>query len=121
MDDAGLVTAVIWLNLDWKDPRLSWDKEDFGGIKSLTIDPSYIWTPDIEMYNRYANQMFWIGIQRLWFLKITEFKNLARIPDILGSRVPLPKLSLPRVELSHLYHLRYLKSFTLYLPKNKAT
>ena len=53
MDDTGLVTALIWLTLEWKDERLSWNKTDFGGIEDERLDTSQIWTPDIEMYNRY--------------------------------------------------------------------
>jgi len=35
----------------WKDARLRWDPEDFGGVKELRVSPNRIWKPDIRVYN----------------------------------------------------------------------
>eukprot|EP00854_Cymbomonas_tetramitiformis_P008285 gene8285-9840_t len=46
-----VMTLHVWYGLEWKDPRLSWDPTDFGGINSTRIQPSELWTPDIELWN----------------------------------------------------------------------
>lgn len=49
-------TLACQLSLRWRDQRLEWDPEAYGGLKhsSLATDPgtnrNYIWTPDIETY-----------------------------------------------------------------------
>jgi len=37
----------------WKDEFLTWKPEDYGGIRTISMPPSYIWTPDIELFNRH--------------------------------------------------------------------
>jgi len=41
----------------WRDEFLTWTPEDYGGIRTISMPPSYIWTPDIELYNRH--NMLW--------------------------------------------------------------
>lgn len=49
-------TIACQFSIFWKDSRLIWDPEDFGGVEttSLATDPgtnrNYIWTPDIQSY-----------------------------------------------------------------------
>ncbi|XP_071505811.1 neuronal acetylcholine receptor subunit alpha-3-like [Diadema antillarum] len=43
-----LVVQVI--DFVWKDSLLQWNPDDYGGISSVTIDPTLIWTPDITLY-----------------------------------------------------------------------
>jgi len=31
-----------------------WKPEDYGGIRTINLPPTHIWTPDIELYNRHA-------------------------------------------------------------------
>ena len=52
IDDLGKIDAVLLRTMVWKDPRLSWIAEDYGGIKSIIMDPFFIWIPDITLYNR---------------------------------------------------------------------
>jgi len=35
----------------WQDEFLVWNPEDYDGIRWVSMPPSYIWTPDIELYN----------------------------------------------------------------------
>jgi len=46
-----LLTTNIWLNLDWNDVNLKWNKSDYGDIGDIRIPPKYIWKPDLLMYN----------------------------------------------------------------------
>lgn len=31
---------------------LGWNKSDYGGIKSVNVDPSKVWIPDVILYNK---------------------------------------------------------------------
>jgi len=46
-----LLTTNTWLNLDWNDVNLKWNKSDYGDIGDIRIPPKYIWKPDLLMYN----------------------------------------------------------------------
>jgi len=46
-----ILTTNIWLNLDWNDVNLKWNKSDYGDIGDIRIPPKYIWKPDLLMYN----------------------------------------------------------------------
>ncbi|KAF5394482.1 Neuronal acetylcholine receptor subunit alpha-3, partial [Paragonimus heterotremus] len=35
----------------WNDSLLQWNESEYGGIKSVRVFPSQIWTPDIKLYN----------------------------------------------------------------------
>ncbi|KAG8430178.1 hypothetical protein GDO86_018305 [Hymenochirus boettgeri] len=41
----------VYVNLAWNDHRLSWDPLEYGGIQSLRIASSQVWTPDIVLMN----------------------------------------------------------------------
>jgi len=50
----------VWFRIAWYDPRLTWNPDDFGGVKSLFFyvsdgnggeGSSEIWTPDIYVWN----------------------------------------------------------------------
>jgi len=36
----------------WKDYQLTWNESDYGGVSSIVVPASSIWTPDILLYNR---------------------------------------------------------------------
>ncbi|KAG7355492.1 neurotransmitter-gated ion-channel ligand binding domain containing protein [Nitzschia inconspicua] len=52
---------VVWVQMRWHDPRLSWDPTDFGGITRTWFwiengmgggEVSEIWTPDMYLWNQ---------------------------------------------------------------------
>lgn len=46
------ITAVFWFNYDWTDPFLSWkNKRKYAEVGDIRLNPSDIWTPDVEVYN----------------------------------------------------------------------
>lgn len=55
----GSMKLKVWVRMYWKDARLAWNPEDYGGITSTQFkgaDPgnfatAEIWTPDIQPYN----------------------------------------------------------------------
>ncbi|XP_036241695.1 neuronal acetylcholine receptor subunit alpha-10 isoform X1 [Molothrus ater] len=52
MDERNQVlTSYLWVRQTWLDAHLTWDKDEFGGIDSIRIPSSYVWRPDIILYN----------------------------------------------------------------------
>lgn len=49
------VRMLLWFKQGWKDDYLSWSPRDWGSIKSINIPTEKIWTPDGQIYNRYAD------------------------------------------------------------------
>ncbi|CAF1163148.1 unnamed protein product [Adineta steineri] len=41
----------VWLQVKWKDYQMQWKPEKYGGILSIRIPPSQVWTPDIVLFN----------------------------------------------------------------------
>jgi len=46
-----LLISCLWLNLNWNDSSLRWNVSEFGGVESVRVHPSRLWTPDLLMYN----------------------------------------------------------------------
>ncbi|XP_064092186.1 neuronal acetylcholine receptor subunit alpha-7-like isoform X4 [Macrobrachium nipponense] len=46
-----ILTTNVWLNFEWLDYNLRWNKSDYGGVSDLRIPPKFLWTPDVLMYN----------------------------------------------------------------------
>ncbi|XP_062492584.1 neuronal acetylcholine receptor subunit alpha-10 isoform X1 [Pezoporus occidentalis] len=52
MDERNQVlTLYLWMRQAWLDAHLTWDKDAYGGIDSIRIPSSYVWRPDIILYN----------------------------------------------------------------------
>merc|ERR1712183_944686 len=49
--DKGVLTTLIWLDMQWEDDYLKWDPEKSGGVDRLELPPSKVWTPDIFLFN----------------------------------------------------------------------
>ncbi|XP_064267317.1 neuronal acetylcholine receptor subunit alpha-10 isoform X1 [Passer domesticus] len=53
MDERNQVlTSYLWVRQTWLDAHLTWDKDEYGGIDSIRIPSSYVWRPDIILYNK---------------------------------------------------------------------
>ncbi|CAJ0574943.1 unnamed protein product, partial [Mesorhabditis spiculigera] len=37
--------AYAQIELNWTDPRLTWDPEDYGGVELIYVDSDYLWIP----------------------------------------------------------------------------
>ena len=53
----------------WTDEFLTWKPEDYGGIRAISMPPSYVWTPDIELYNRHIMSFH----HSVSFVRLTRF------------------------------------------------
>ncbi|NWS47539.1 ACH10 protein, partial [Probosciger aterrimus] len=52
MDERNQVlTSYLWVRQAWLDAHLTWDKDAYGSIDSIRIPSSYVWRPDIILYN----------------------------------------------------------------------
>ncbi|XP_023652318.1 cholinergic receptor, nicotinic, beta 1 (muscle) like isoform X1 [Paramormyrops kingsleyae] len=45
------MTTNVFMNLAWKDYRLSWNPEEYDNIQVLRIPPNNVWRPDIYLIN----------------------------------------------------------------------
>ncbi|UJR26492.1 hypothetical protein I4U23_007819 [Adineta vaga] len=41
----------VWLQVKWKDYQMQWKREKYGGIQSIRVPPSQVWTPDVVLFN----------------------------------------------------------------------
>ncbi|XP_077578986.1 neuronal acetylcholine receptor subunit alpha-10a [Stigmatopora nigra] len=46
-----ILTAYLWIRRVWLDAHLKWRKEDYDGLDTIRIPSSYVWKPDIVLYN----------------------------------------------------------------------
>jgi len=51
LEESNALFSNVWLRLVWKDERLAWNPEEYGGTKVLRFDPNEVWRPDITLYN----------------------------------------------------------------------
>ncbi|XP_048587538.1 neuronal acetylcholine receptor subunit alpha-7 isoform X2 [Nematostella vectensis] len=49
------VRVNVWTTQNWKDPFLTWDPSDYGGIEEINVTPTMVWLPIIILYNNAAN------------------------------------------------------------------
>ena len=47
-----ILTTYLWIRQVWTDAYLKWKKEDYDGLDTIRIPSSYVWRPDIVLYNR---------------------------------------------------------------------
>lgn len=46
-----IITSSIWIRQNWTNQIISWNKEQFGNITTINIEPSRVWKPDLYLYN----------------------------------------------------------------------
>ncbi|XP_040902350.1 neuronal acetylcholine receptor subunit alpha-10a [Toxotes jaculatrix] len=46
-----ILTAYLWIRQVWVDAHLKWNKDDYDGLDTIRIPSSYVWRPDIVLYN----------------------------------------------------------------------
>ncbi|CAL2049038.1 unnamed protein product [Caenorhabditis brenneri] len=52
------LTTRSWLNINWMDPRLSWNESLWSEIKAIYIPHSRIWKPDIILVNNAIREYY---------------------------------------------------------------
>uniref|UniRef100_H3AAK8 Cholinergic receptor nicotinic alpha 10 subunit n=2 Tax=Latimeria chalumnae TaxID=7897 RepID=H3AAK8_LATCH len=51
-----ILTAYLWIRQVWIDAYLRWNKDDYDGLDAIRIPSSYVWRPDIVLYNNADDQ-----------------------------------------------------------------
>ncbi|XP_050730680.1 neuronal acetylcholine receptor subunit alpha-10-like isoform X2 [Eriocheir sinensis] len=52
MDEKNQVlTTNVWLDQEWVDELLRWDKNEYNGLETIRLPCEKIWLPDIVLYN----------------------------------------------------------------------
>ncbi|XP_064208857.1 neuronal acetylcholine receptor subunit alpha-10-like isoform X2 [Anguilla rostrata] len=51
-----ILTSYLWIRQVWIDAFLTWDKNDYDGLDTIRIPSSYVWKPDIVLYNNADDQ-----------------------------------------------------------------
>ncbi|XP_075342905.1 neuronal acetylcholine receptor subunit alpha-10-like [Odontesthes bonariensis] len=46
-----ILSTYLWIRQVWMDAYLTWRKEDYDGLDTIRIPSSYVWRPDIVLYN----------------------------------------------------------------------
>ncbi|XP_034024272.1 neuronal acetylcholine receptor subunit alpha-10a [Thalassophryne amazonica] len=46
-----ILTAYLWIRRVWIDAYLKWNKDEYDGLDTIRIPSSYVWKPDIVLYN----------------------------------------------------------------------
>uniref|UniRef100_A0A0M3HKD4 Neur_chan_LBD domain-containing protein n=1 Tax=Ascaris lumbricoides TaxID=6252 RepID=A0A0M3HKD4_ASCLU len=47
-----VLTTRSWLNVNWLDPRLTWNATEWDGIKTMYVPYQRLWKPDIILVNK---------------------------------------------------------------------
>jgi len=47
-----IMTTNLWVEQFWRDYKLKWEPEEYGGVKQLHVPSDHIWRPDIVLYNK---------------------------------------------------------------------
>jgi len=47
----GMVSFPCWYQKYFLDPRLSWNRTEYGNTQRIIVDPDLIWTPPVEIVN----------------------------------------------------------------------
>uniref|UniRef100_A0AAY4CWI9 ACH10 protein n=1 Tax=Denticeps clupeoides TaxID=299321 RepID=A0AAY4CWI9_9TELE len=51
-----ILTSYLWVRQVWVDAYLSWDQAEYDGLDTIRIPSSYVWRPDIVLYNNADDQ-----------------------------------------------------------------
>jgi len=74
LEDKDAVESNARLRYVWTDARLAWNKEEFGGVSILRIDPKMIWTPDITLYSS-ADSADTVNMMNCWETNVLVWSN----------------------------------------------
>ncbi|XP_022779102.1 neuronal acetylcholine receptor subunit alpha-10-like [Stylophora pistillata] len=92
---AQTMTSVIWVRQYWSDHRLRWNSSEYDDVKSIVTQASYLWLPDITLYNN-AKDDYNIDKESYHSLTITSDGNISRyFPTIYKSSCKLEVKNFP--------------------------
>jgi len=46
-----MAITCMFASQSWKDERLAWNADEYGGLDKLRVPAKLVWTPDMTLYN----------------------------------------------------------------------
>ncbi|XP_075260606.1 neuronal acetylcholine receptor subunit alpha-10-like [Convolutriloba macropyga] len=91
-----IMTSTVWLNLEWRDEFLRWDK-DAWGIQQIRMPGNLIWNPDLTLYNNAQENDPIIKNMKASFAVVSHDGHVTLWPRplILQSNCPIDVLYFP--------------------------
>ncbi|XP_074621843.1 neuronal acetylcholine receptor subunit alpha-10-like isoform X2 [Acropora palmata] len=59
-----------WMTQEWNNPDLTWNPKNFGEIKTIHVEPTKVWVPDVLLYNNADKDMDAVGALEKYKTKI---------------------------------------------------
>lgn len=47
-----MILIIITFDKKWVNEFVSWNPDDYGGLSTIRVNPSSVWTPEINVVNR---------------------------------------------------------------------
>ncbi|XP_056009784.1 acetylcholine receptor subunit alpha-like [Ostrea edulis] len=61
METRQTLRSTVWIDLQWLDLKLAWNKTEFGNISSIIVPQKNVWIPDICVANEVSDNKCSIG------------------------------------------------------------
>ncbi|XP_033749117.1 neuronal acetylcholine receptor subunit alpha-10-like [Pecten maximus] len=52
-----VMTTSMWIQESWVDENLQWDPNDYAGLDTLMVASTYVWIPDIFIFNTAGGEL----------------------------------------------------------------
>ncbi|XP_069138565.1 neuronal acetylcholine receptor subunit alpha-10-like [Argopecten irradians] len=52
-----VMTTSMWIQESWVDENLQWDPRDYAGLDTLMVASTYVWVPDIFIFNTAGGEL----------------------------------------------------------------
>ncbi|XP_014786698.1 neuronal acetylcholine receptor subunit alpha-10 isoform X2 [Octopus bimaculoides] len=93
-DSLQILHTSIWIRMQWRDCRLSWNKTDFEGIDQILVSNKEVWIPDIALYENVDYVLK--GILEYYNVRISSNGTMYyRFPSVVKSSCMLQTKNFP--------------------------
>ncbi len=75
---------VVFYPQEWFDDFLKWEPELYGGIKTIVVNPTKMWTPQLAIGNRCVLIYAWISFHTRTISKLLIKMSLGLNLEKLG-------------------------------------
>ncbi|XP_071830975.1 acetylcholine receptor subunit alpha-like 1 isoform X2 [Apostichopus japonicus] len=85
-----VLTTAVWISLQWKDLRLSWNASEFGDVTVVPVYVEEIWTPSIFITNALdSDSLSIVSPERGMILLDSDGVATMGTPAVLSTQCPL--------------------------------
>ncbi|XP_063389832.1 acetylcholine receptor subunit alpha-like 2 [Cydia fagiglandana] len=82
-------TAKIWTRMIWRDERLTWSPEEYGGVSKMVVLPTDIWTPSLKLVNSVDPDYYSMDIEEC---RVNNNGEVMCVPEIIYESFCFAKL-----------------------------